>query len=190
MNRIEYVQQVIHLEKIPEWTEILEKIAAFPDLVIVNAAASPDGQSVLFIPDNVLPLAATGIASLYLDAIPAATFSQLLSERLVRLIDESLVVKKQLRIHYASNLHDKIQDYLSHCQNAALFLLCVNSQRPNPNIKTHFENFQNIIEQMSLSSFYYEDNVKCMDTLEYAIIPCLKQLNQLIQSDAKPVVLS
>ncbi|HWR38911.1 MAG TPA: hypothetical protein VN611_05395 [Patescibacteria group bacterium] len=163
------------------WDAVRRGLAEFDGWIIVNVSGDENDTGVLFLMETVQEFLDSGKDTLWLEGVNREEYYELLSEQIDQFLDLGRELRQRLCLWRARQMQLEIQDYLNRVQNFRHFICCHDCQQeallPAPVFKALFD----AAEQLAVAAFAHEDNVRCMDHLEYELAPCLLELRKKIE---------
>jgi len=97
-------------------------------------------------------------------------------EKIAQVAQSMLSLRAALRNHYVADPTAQIREFISQLEPVLLLLKCYTLQNAGSGIAEHVRKLQDLSGQLATSSFEHGDNVRCMDDLQYQILPVLNKL--------------
>ncbi len=161
--------------------EVLRIICGSRERVAVNVASSPEASPVVLTEENLLDILAAQPDSIVVDALPAREFSAIVREKLDSLMRSAASLRTALRDQFVADLQQQAGAFLAQLDSAVLILQCYSLQAGPALVNRKIGELQDLRQRLALSSFDHADNVRCMDDLQYGIVPALKAIRKFFE---------
>ncbi len=178
---IENTRAVMELPGEVDCDFVMQKIMELKNVVVVNIANSPEGGDVLFTLDNLRTLLAAGTRKLYMEAMAEKQYGALMGQQIAQLLVAIEQLEDQLRAQYITDLFAATSDLLFQLQNLVVLLTCLALQKKHTQLSESLEALGRFQEQLGNTVFFLEDNVRCLDDLQYEIVPCLQKIKRQLK---------
>ena len=177
---MDFSRHTISLKGRTDIRDILESLSR-QGLVAVNIAASLEENSRFLSQENLDAILTASPESLFVEALSLLEFMRLIRRDVGDVIELSLELRARLRTEYVNNLGAEIQSFLGRIEKTRLMIGCYVLQNENSAAAENSEKLQRSLVLLSESSFAHDDNVRCMDDLQYHILPILKLLQKIFR---------
>jgi len=178
---VEYSRQVIRIHDRSDIQQILKIISGLQDLVVVNIASSAEMKPVLFSEENLRTILAGSPESLLLEGLPLAEYKRLVGEKIDQTVHSTLSLRAMLRTHFAAELVDEMREFVARLNEILPLLDCHALQNARSGVAENVQKLRDSLGQLTASCREHGDNVRCMDDLQYEILPPLKGLLKLFR---------
>lgn len=154
----------------------MQAISSLQGLVVVNIADSAEMRPVLFSEENLHTILTAAPESLFVEALPLGEYKKLMRDKINLVMQSAISLRAALRTNYVADLAAQVRDFLRQLDQLLLMLRCYALQKARSSAAEDVRKLQILPGQLAASSFKYGDNVRCMDDLQYQILPALKNL--------------
>jgi len=162
---VEFSRHTIPVKNQKEAPQVLQTISGLKNLVVVNVASSIEPNPVLFSEENLRALLAD-----------APEYKKLMRDKIDQVARALLSLRAALRTSYVADMAGQVRDFVRQLDQTLLMLKCYALQNAQSGVAENVQKLQVLIGQLAASSFMHGDNVRCMDDLQYEILPALKAL--------------
>ena len=173
---MEFSRHTIPVKNQKEAPQVLQTISGLKNLVVVNVASSIEPNPVLFSEENLRALLADAPESLFVEALPLGEYKKLMRDKIDQVARALLSLRAALRTSYVADMAGQVRDFVRQLDQTLLMLKCYALQNAQSGVAENVQKLQVLIGQLAASSFMHGDNVRCMDDLQYEILPALKAL--------------
>ena len=165
-----------------DWNAVKQGLAAFDGWIMVNVSADQCDPGVLFLPETVQELLEIGLLALHLEGVDKREYYALLLEQIERFLETGADLRQRLCRWRVRQMQPDLQNYLDQLRNFLQFVVCHDCQQESFLPQPVFAALRYAAEQLAVSAFCHEDNVRCMDHLGYELAPCLMELRKNIKN--------
>jgi hypothetical protein len=97
-------------------------------------------------------------------------------DNIVQAIQSTHELRAALCTHWVADLDLQMRAFLSQLNQIILLFESQNPQNARLGMVEDFRRLRELGRQLAASGFEYKDNVRCMDDLQYEILPVLERL--------------
>jgi len=159
--------------------EIVQEVARLRDVVAVHIAPGDGTAPVPFLEENLQALLARAPGSLQIETLPKAQFKKRMREALERAVATALLLRGRLCGSHVGDAADSFHSFLRELEGLLPFLRSYAWQTGSAGLADLAQKMKEAIDQLAVSAFQHEDNVRCMDDLRYEILPLLNRLQKI-----------
>lgn len=178
---MEYSKHAIRIKDQNGIHQVLRILSSLQDLVVVNIAESAEMKPILFSEENLHAILADAPESLFVEALPLGKYKKLMCDKIDHAVESTLALRAMLRTQYVADLAAQGRDFLAKLDQILLLLNCYALQNAQSSVAESVQKLRNSLGQLTASSCEHGDNVRCMDDLQYEILPVLKKLLKLFR---------
>lgn len=176
---MEYSRRTIGIKDQNDIHQVLQALSSLPDLVVVNIAGAAGDKPVLFSRENLHTILAGAPESLFVEALPIGQYKSLMGDRIDQAIQSTLSLRAMLRTRFAAELAAQIREFVAKLEQILPLLNCYALQKAGSSVAENMQKLRNSLGQLTASCREHGDNVRCMDDLQYEILPTLKKFLKL-----------
>ncbi len=173
-----YQRRTIEIEYHADVARVLQCLAAVPDLVVVNVGVPGEEIPPLFCEENLRTILAAAPHELLIEAMPVGEYKELVRVKVGRGIQLLLALRAGLRTSYVADLTAQVGEFLRELEELLLMMGCWNLRQARPDVNKEVGRLDTLRGQLAASAFELGDNVRCMDDLQYQILPVLESLSK------------
>jgi hypothetical protein len=162
--------------------QVLAAISRLQDQVIVSIASSAAPAPAAFSQDRLQALLSAAPEHLYLETIPREKYREWAANHVAQRVASVGELRSLLRSNWVTDVSPQVRSFLADCEELLHLLTSYVRQVAMPGMADQVETLNRSIAQLSDSCFKYEDNVRCMDSLQYEVLPPLKKLQKLFEN--------
>ena len=179
-GNVEHAPQTIRLRNPGNVGDLLHMLAtSWSDLVMVNVGAATETKRLFFCAANLDALLAIHPEELVVEALPEAGYKQLARQTVDQVIQAAQALRTALRTQYVADAGAGVVDLVLRVDRLTLLLDGYALQRPRPEICQAADRLRRVRDELASSSVPSGDNVRCMDDLQYEMLPALQAIRQL-----------
>lgn len=178
---MEYSRQVIRIHDQSDIQQVLKIISDLQDLVVVNIAESAEAKPVLFSGENLHAILAGRPESLFIETLPLGEYEKLVGDKIDQGVQSALSLRAMLRTNFVTELVAQVHEFVAKTNQILPLLNCYALQNARSGVAESVQNLQDSLGQLTASCREHGDNVRCMDDLQYEILPPLKRLLKLFR---------
>jgi hypothetical protein len=171
---VTYSKHTIPLTRHEDIHQVLRRFSHEQHLVVLNVATAAAMRPVFLCEENLSAVLAGAPAELCVEALPRGAFRTLACDRIAESVQASLSLRVALRTQRVVDLASQANSLLSQLHQLVLLLECAVLQGTQPAAADNVRTLRNVSAQFAGSSFEHGDNVRCMDDLQYEILPTLR----------------
>jgi hypothetical protein len=177
---VEFSKQTIAIENRNDIHQLLH-VSSLKNHVVVNIAGSAEAKPIPLSEENLRAILDAAPKSLYVEALPFARFDKLMRDVIDQVIQSLLDLRSALRTQHVADLAAQIRDFLPRLDPILLLLQCYALQNTRSGVEDQVRKLESLRAQFVTSVFEHGDNVRCMDDLQYQILPALKLLLKIFR---------
>jgi hypothetical protein len=170
------MKQTIHLQAGQDIAGVVRAVSGLTNLVAVNVLAADADAPSLFCEENLRDLLAASPGALVVETLPLGEFKKLAREKTENVIKLVHTLRADLRIRTAAEMKEEIREFAVIAEQLSLMVSCFALQREGPETEARIAELRRCLGELASSCFEHSDNVRCMDCLQYEILPSLKIL--------------
>jgi len=178
---MEYSRQAIRINDHSDIQQVLKALSGVRDLVVVNIAASAETKPVLFSEENLHAILACAPESLFLEGLPVGEYKKLVGDRIDQAVQSTVSLRAMLCTHFVAELAVQVREFVAKLDQILPLLNCYALQKAGSGVAENVQMLRNSLGQLTASCCEHGDNVRCMDDLQYEILPSLKRLLKLLR---------
>lgn len=178
---MEFSKHAIRIKDQKDICQVLQAISSLQDLVVVNIADSAEMRPILLSEENLHAILADAPESLFVEALPLGEYKKLMRDKIDQVVQSAISLRATLRTNYVADLAAQVRDFLKQLDQIFLMLKCYALQNAQSSVAENVQKLQILLGQLAASSFEHGDNVRCMDDLQYQILPALKNLLKMFR---------
>jgi hypothetical protein len=178
---VEFSRHTISLNDQKGIHQVLQTMSSQQDLIVVNIADSAVRRPVLLSQENLDAILSGTPEFLFVEALPLRDFKRRMRDDIGQAIESTVGLRARLRAEYVYDLEAQVREFLSRLEQIRLMINCYVLQNSKSGVGENSKNLQSALGQLSVSSFEHGDNVRCMDDLQYQILPSLKLLQKIFR---------
>lgn len=179
---MEFSKHAIRIKGQKDIHQVVQTISSLQGLVVVNIADSAEMRPVLFSEENLHTILTATPESLFVEALPLGEYKKLMRDKINLVVQSAISLRAALRTNYVADLAAHVRDFLRQLDQILLMLRCYALQKAQSSVAKNVQKLQILPGQLAASSFEHGDNVRCMDDLQYQILPVLKNLLKLLSN--------
>jgi hypothetical protein len=178
---VEFSRHTISLHDQKDIHQVLQTLSSQQDLIVVNIADSAVGRPMLLSQENLDAILNGAPESLFVETMPLRDFKRRMREDIAQSIESTVGLRARLRSEYVHDLEPQVREFLSRLEQILLMINCYVMQNSKSGVGENSKNLQSALGRLSVSSFEHGDNVRCMDDLQYQILPSLRLLQKIFR---------
>jgi hypothetical protein len=149
--------------------------------VVVNIAASAEMKPVLFSEENLHTILAGGPESLVVEALALGEYRKLVGDKIDQAVHWTLSLRAMLRTQFVAELAAQVREFVAGLEQILPLLNCYALQKTGSGVAEDLQKLRNSLRGLTASWREHGDNVRCMDDLQYEILPVLKRLLKMFR---------
>jgi hypothetical protein len=157
---------------------ILEAISRLPNLVVVNLVSPIHSKPVCFCTENLRAMLTDAPGSLLVETLPGAEYKRVVTDAIDQTAQVAAGLRAALRSQPVAGLTGEVADFLLRLDPLLLLLDGFVLQRADLRLGPSMLKLRDLRGQVAASWFEHEDNVRCMDDLQYEILPSLRSIRK------------
>jgi hypothetical protein len=106
---------------------------------------------------------------------------KLVGQNLSKAIQATLEIRELLRERMVVALAGEIGNYLSETLQLLMMIECFAQQKSHTAITERLAELQDLLRQLAADCRESGDNVRCMDRLQYQILPSLQKMRKIFE---------
>ena len=171
---MELLKHTIPLQEQEDIAGVIRALSGLKN--VVNISDSEGIKPFLFCEDNLRDLLSRSPNMLFVEALALGEYKKMTREKVDQVTRAALSLRAALRTRYASELATGVREFAVLADQLLLMLSCYGLQNAGSGVGTKAAELQKLLAALASSCFEQEDNVRCMDGLQYEILPGLKIL--------------
>lgn len=178
-REVEFLKHVIAVKE-QSLRQVQETIANLKDFVPLRLAGSEHRTPVAFTDESLQAILATAPDSLHLEGFAPAMFKKCVVANIDQAVATALSLRGILCRTHVAELAPQMRDFISELEPLVRLLECHARRSGQSGVAENAQRLNDALLQFAASSFEREDNVLCMDDLQYQILPVLKKLQRVL----------
>ena len=176
MNELKISKTAVKIPAEASLASVLEQLDGFGAGVIVNVAPAANGETILFTEENLQALLEQGVNELHIETVAGEQYLEMVHHLATRLIEQVDELRKRLRNYYVTDISEPVNNFLWQLQNVTSMLKCLVMRKQWAPLADDVGTLTRLRGQLGEAALYFEDNARCLDDLEFEILPCLKKI--------------
>ena len=161
--------------------QVLTAISSLRNLMVVSIAGSAVTPPAAFSRDLLQALLEGAPEHLHLEALPPDQHRVWAANHIAQRVASVGALRSLMRNHRVAELLVEVRAFIADSGELLSLLTSYVQQVASPAVAGQVEDLRHALGQLSDSCFKHEDNVRCMDDLQYETLPPLKKLQRLFE---------
>jgi hypothetical protein len=178
-GRTEYSRHSVAVDDAGNAAQVLRAIAALPDVVVVNLVEANGTTTVALSEDTLSSLLATAPPAIVVEALPRSTYQRVMRDKIELATREATALRTILCSCAISDVPTEAGTVLRHVDQILFLLRSYALQDTRPRLGRVIDALAERRQRLAESCFESGDNVRCMDDLQYEVVPVLTDVSRL-----------
>jgi hypothetical protein len=177
--RTEYSRHTVAVTDAGNGPQVLRALAALPDVVVVNLVEANGQATIALSDDSLSSLLATGPDAIVVETLPRATYQRVMRDKIELATREAIALRTILCSCAIGDVPTEAGTVLRHVDQILFLLRSYALQDSRPRLSRLIDALAERRQRLAESCFESGDNVRCMDDLQYEVVPVLKDVSRL-----------
>lgn len=178
-GRTEYSRHSVAVADASNAPQVLRALAALPEVVVVNLVETSGATTVAFSEESLSSLLATAPAAIVVEALPRATYERVMRDKIELATREAIALRTILCSCAIVDVPTEASTVLRHVDQILFLLRSYALQDTRSRTTRVIESLAERRQRLADSCFESGDNVRCMDDLQYEVVPVLQEVTRL-----------
>jgi hypothetical protein len=160
-------------------SQVLRAIAALPEVVVVNLVEASGTGTTALSEDALSSLLATGPDAIVVEALPRVTYQRVMRDKIELATREAVALRTILCSCAIGDVPTEAGTVLRHIDQILFLLRSYALQDTRSKLPRLIDALAERRQRLAESCFESGDNVRCMDDLQYEVVPVLQDVSRV-----------
>jgi hypothetical protein len=181
-DRAEYARHAVPVADAGNIRAVLRALGALPGLIVVNLVEPGGAATVALSEESLANLLATGPETLIVETLPRATYQRVMRDKIELATREAIALRTILCSCAIGDVPTEASTVVRHVDQILFLLRSYALQDGRSRVTALIDALAARRQRLAESCFESGDNVRCMDDLQYEVVPVLQDVAQLFGS--------
>jgi hypothetical protein len=178
-GRTEYSRHTVPVADAGSTAQVLRAIGALPDVIVVNLVEANGTSTVALSEETLTSLLATGAEAIVVETLPRVTYQRVMRDTIDLATREAIALRTILCSCAVIDVPTEAGTVLRHIDQILFLLRSYALQDGRPRLTRVIDALAERRQRLAESCFESGDNVRCMDDLQYEVVPVLRDVTRL-----------